>query len=678
MSMIARHRTLQITPLFVAVLAMAAVFGLLLARSDRPAQAAPGDTVGDLVFGQGGSFTSNAMGCGYASSATATSLCSPSGLAMDSAGRLFVVDASNNRVLVFYTPLTNQTPQLVFGQLGSFTTGLCNHGNLNAPTATSLCYPHRVAVDSANNVYIADFNNNRVLQYNDPVNTDTIADRVFGQGGSFTTNTWNNGGVSANSLGGPIAVAVDAPGNLYIADRFNYRVLEYDNPTGTNTTADRVFGQAGSFTTNVINNGGISATSLAATLGVHVDAANRVYVVDEGNNRVLTYNNPIGTDTIADYVFGQLGSFTSGAINNGGISASSLWVPTGVTTDSAGNVYISETGNERMLEYNTPFSTDFIADVVFGQGGSFTSSGNNSIGLNASSAADPWDVVVDTDCHVYDAEYGNNRVLEYDQPPPGCIAPPTPTPTCVQGQPGCPTHTHTSTPTETETPTVTGTPCVPAPCPPTHTPTPTDTPCPVGACLTPTDTPTDTATPTPTCVAPPPCGTDTPTPTETPTETPTPTPTCIQGTPGCSTPTDTPTATDTPTDTATPTSTATDTATATPTPFISCGPVIATIVGTVGNDFIVGTSGPDVIAALAGNDIVYGLAGNDVICAGPGSDRVYGNGGNDSLFGEGGVDLLFGNVGIDFHDGGPNIDLCNGGPPIGDTQTACTIIIAIP
>ncbi len=86
---------------------------------------------------------------------------------------------------------------------------------------------------------------------------------VYGQGGSFTTNTANNGGVSANSLNALGGVVADASGNLYVADGLNNRVLFY--PAGS-TTATRVYGQGGSFTTATANNGGVSANSFFPAL----------------------------------------------------------------------------------------------------------------------------------------------------------------------------------------------------------------------------------------------------------------------------------------------------------------------------------------------------------------------------------------------------------------------------
>src|SRR5271157_4318936 len=103
-------------------------------------------------------------------------------------------------------------------------------------------------------------------------NGSTTATRVYGQGGSFITNTTNNGGISATSLDIPIGVAVDGSGNLYVTDASNNRVLYY---AAGSTTATRVYGQGGFFTTNTANypSGSVSATSLYRPIGVAVDGS---------------------------------------------------------------------------------------------------------------------------------------------------------------------------------------------------------------------------------------------------------------------------------------------------------------------------------------------------------------------------------------------------------------------
>ena len=104
------------------------------------------------------------------------------------------------------------------GEGGSFTSNACNYDTgKGSSTANDLCFPTGVALDGWGNLYVADHDNNRVLEFNSPL-TNTTANTVFGQGGSFTTNVVNNGGLTANSLQEPSGVALDALGNLYVAD----------------------------------------------------------------------------------------------------------------------------------------------------------------------------------------------------------------------------------------------------------------------------------------------------------------------------------------------------------------------------------------------------------------------------------------------------------------------------
>ena len=183
----------------------------------------------------------------------------------------------------------------------------------------------------------------------DAASLDTTADRVFGQP-DFTHNAFNNGGVSQTSLNFPAGLALDAAGDLYVADFANNRVLEYDAPLTHDTSADRVFGQP-DFTHNTPNNGGLSASSLSNPYGLALDARGDMYVADDNNNRVLGFDNPLTHDTTADRVFGQP-DFTHNTPDNGGVSASSLSSPLGVAVDRLGNLFVADFDNSRLLEYD--------------------------------------------------------------------------------------------------------------------------------------------------------------------------------------------------------------------------------------------------------------------------------------------------------------------------------------
>src|SRR5262249_56435811 len=91
------------------------------------------------------------------------------------------------------------------------------------------------------NLYVADTSYNRVLEYQTPFVSKGRADLVLGQGGNFTTSDCNPALIAADSLCGPVAVALDASGNLYVSDSGNNRVLEYNNPLSADGKAGFAF-----------------------------------------------------------------------------------------------------------------------------------------------------------------------------------------------------------------------------------------------------------------------------------------------------------------------------------------------------------------------------------------------------------------------------------------------------
>jgi sugar lactone lactonase YvrE len=441
-----------------------------------------GDTSADKVFGQLNNFGTNVCNV---NGITFSSLCNPRSASLDASDNLYIADTGNNRVLQYNAPLSGTTAARVFGQLNSFATNLCNLGA--SPTASTLCAPEDAAVDSSGNVYIADYSNNRILEYTSPFTTGTVADKVFGQNGSFTTKVCNGFGIptDAISLCQPLGLAMDKDNNLYAADEDNNRILSYTTPLTTDTTADGVLGQVllttsapnlvdgagldtgfnnggiaidrtiapnlvyvadyanhrvlgwnniSAFTTHAAANlvfgqpnffsyqpnagGAISASSLLNPIAVAVDASGNLYVADSGNSRVLEYNTPFISGVVADKVFGQLGSFATGDCNKiGAVSgADLLCTPLGVAVDSGGNVYISDSGNSRALEYNTPLATNTTADRVFGQTNFSSASCNDGFPPSSSRLCRPWGIAVDGSNNLYVADNGNNRVLEYFTP----------------------------------------------------------------------------------------------------------------------------------------------------------------------------------------------------------------------------------------------------------------------
>lgn len=346
--------------------------------------------------------------------------------------RVFVADTGNNRVLGWKTVEASKThvpPNIVIGQPDVYS-HRCNINDAT-PTQRSLCGPTGVAVDSAGRLYVADSGNNRVLMYKAPFTTDRVADDVFGQFGNFEVGTSNSYGLSSDSLSNPVGLAVDAADNLWVGDQNNNRVLAFLSPEvktanirSGDTTADVVLGQLNSFVSsacNVVNL--ISANSLCTPQGVSVDTAGNVYVADRKNNRVLEYNKPLATDTMADRVFGQLGRFTTNSCNypaNGAVDKNGLCNPADLVIDTLNNLYISDTDNNRVLEYDTPTTKDAVPERIIGQKDYASSGCNNASNgtptVSAASVCAPSDLAVDTAKNLYLIDTTNNRVLRYDAP----------------------------------------------------------------------------------------------------------------------------------------------------------------------------------------------------------------------------------------------------------------------
>jgi sugar lactone lactonase YvrE len=332
---------------------------------------------------------------------------SANGLALDQhSGRLFVADAGDHRVLSW----PNAAGQ-VNGQPADLVLGQANFlatGPALVLSAHSLADPQDLALDAQGDLFVADSSNNRVLEYLAPLSSGMAASRVFGQP-DFSHNTANNGGRTARSLDEPFGVAVDAHGNLYVADELNQRVLEYNAPLSSGMAASRVFGQGGSFTTGLANNGGVSANSLDVPAGLALDSHGNLYTVDFENNRVLEYDTPLSTDTTADRVFGQ----PDFAGHNGGLGNSALAGPLGVALDRLDNLYVDDGDNNRVLEFDAPLAGDRVADRVFGQPGFGTATPNNG-GVSAHSLNFPFSVAVDASNNLYIADEANGRILEFD------------------------------------------------------------------------------------------------------------------------------------------------------------------------------------------------------------------------------------------------------------------------
>lgn len=386
----------------------------------------------DLVLGQA-DFVSRVAG---ASVISKTSMRGPQALAFDSGGRLFVSD-SEGRILVFpASPQTNAPAVRLMG----LDTKLVAGSVPVTQTQLNVCYG---VASSAAGIIVADSQSNRVLLFPpfdswapEATQFSPSATTVVGQQDffSFKANQ-GNADASSASFNFPSDVAVSGS-ELFVADGQNNRVLVFPSSAqGLTTTATRVLGQLDFPYTgvNLVDGKGFNLTGTvwgSAILDTSVTPA-RMYVADTQNNRVLGYKNfaAVKGGQAPDIVLGQPDQFRSVVNFPSGDpakpSAVGLQAPTSLLVDSAGNLFVADSGNGRVVRFTKPFSSNYTngqpADLVIGQA-SFTSvvtdasERNMKTPVSIALTSDAFDATQSAKGWLIVADGASNRVLFFAKP----------------------------------------------------------------------------------------------------------------------------------------------------------------------------------------------------------------------------------------------------------------------
>ncbi|CAM4911172.1 unnamed protein product [Rotaria socialis] len=337
-------------------------------------------------------------GATYGTTVISASMSSPYGMRIDRLGNFFIADTSYQRILSFSLlcppATTSPAPSTTVMPIPLCQTATWNSTYVQVAGATSvagstqylLSSPYGVAVDVYQNTYVVDYNNHRIQRFQ----LGSIA-------ASTVAGVSNVAGTGFSQLYYPTAIHVDSNGLMYILDSYNYRVLlwQVGYPLGT-----VIVGGRGSGTT---------FDKIALSYGLYVDIQYNVYVSESGNNRVTKW---------------FYGNTTAGILVAGGSvagnTADKLNAPWGVYVDSGNSLYVVDSGNHRVQRWAMGKCFDVMTSFnelrVFNEGaaagvtiaGSTSNPGPWSYQFN-----NPTTITMDPFGYIFVLDSGNSRVQKW-------------------------------------------------------------------------------------------------------------------------------------------------------------------------------------------------------------------------------------------------------------------------
>lgn len=288
---------------------------------------------------------------------------SPTGITRDTSGNIYVADTFNHRIRKI-------SPDGLVTTLAGSTAGYAD----GTGTGAQFNLPWGVAVDALGNVFVADRNNNRIRK----ITPNGVVTTIAG-----STRGLSDGNGTSAQFNGPSDIALDAAGNIYVADTFNHQIRKI-TPTGVVSTI------AGS-TVGFVDGIGTSA-KFNTPFGLAVDRTGTIYVADTSNNKIRKISSSGDVTTLAGTNFGFL---------DGDVSVAQFGSPYRLELDETGSIYVSDSNNNRIRKISTSGVVTTIAGTTSGFAEGDASSAKFSL---------PYGISIDPSGNLYVADYRNSRI----------------------------------------------------------------------------------------------------------------------------------------------------------------------------------------------------------------------------------------------------------------------------
>ena len=333
---------------------------------------------------------------------------SPQGVAFDPAGNLYIADSLNNRVRMV-------TPQGIISTFAG--NGLSSPdsvpGSFNdggPATQGLLKRPQGVATDGAGNVYIADTGDNLIREV---TNATGLISSIAGDG--YPSYYGEDGPAVNSELHTPSDVAVDSSDNVWIADTVNEYIREVVASTGYihHMVGNNGTPNPGPGTEGYTGDGAAAQlATLYSPVGVALDSTGNLYIVEQGDSRIREVNNGTSTVTFpgtnikvqAGWIETVVGTDIVGFnASNTTANATPLNYPTSVTLDPSGNMFVADTLNLRLRKVANNSISTVAGNGLFSYGGDGGAAAGAQLNAPKGVAADPAG-------NLYIADTGNNAI----------------------------------------------------------------------------------------------------------------------------------------------------------------------------------------------------------------------------------------------------------------------------